>query len=228
MDLIIDSFIVAVGLIISGDRDVLTITIRTLLIAICSTSIAAIIFVPIGGFIHIQDFPGKDWLIYIINTLFSVPTVFVGLVVFMTFSKTGPLGIFDILFTPSAIIIGHVLLIWPIITGLTISALAGVHSDIRDTAVSLGANKWQTMLITLEEARSGISTALLLGFGRAISEIGLAIIVGGNIRGHTRTLTTAMSIETTTGNFELALALGMVLVCLALGINILAGKYQWR
>ena len=201
---------------------------RTLLIAICSTSIAAIIFVPIGSFIYIQDFPGKNWLIYIINTLFSVPTVFVGLLVFMTFSKNGPLGAFDMLFTPSVIVVGHVLLIWPMITGLTISALTGVHSDIHDTAVSLGANRWQSMLLTVKEARDGISTALLLGFGRAISEIGLAIIVGGNIKGHTRTLTTAMSIETTTGNFELALALGIILICLALGINILVGTFQRR
>ena len=133
-----------------------------------------------------------------------------------------------ILFSKAAIIIGHIILISPIITGLTISALKSVPAEIRDTAVSMGANRIQTILAMIREARYGISTAIILGFGRAISEIGLAIIVGGNIRYNTRTLTTAMSLETSNGNFELSMALGIILVSLSLGVNILVGLLRER
>ena len=148
--------------------------------------------------------------------------------VFLVFSNEGPLGDTRILFSKAAIIIGHIILISPIITGLTISALKSVPAEIRDTAVSMGANRIQTILAMIREARYGISTAIILGFGRAISEIGLAIIVGGNIRYNTRTLTTAMSLETSNGNFELSMALGIILVSLSLGVNILVGLLRER
>lgn len=228
MDLVIDSFLTALRLIFTGDREVFSITGRTLLISTASTSIAASIFVPVGSLIYFHNFPGKGLLVNVIQTLFSMPTVFVGLLVFITFSKEGPLGGFGILFSPTAIVIGHVILISPIIAGLTISALRTVAPEIRDTAMSLGASRLQTIYTIVREARYGVSTAVLLGFGRAISEIGLAIIVGGNIRGYTRTLTTAMSLETSIGNFELAMALGMILVFLALAVNILVSRLQHR
>ena len=164
----------------------------------------------------------------VIQTLFSMPTVFVGLLVFITFSRDGPLGGLGILFSPAAIVVGHVLLISPIMAGLTISALRGVSPEIRDTAVSLGAGRTQAIVTIVREARYGVTTAVLMGFGRALSEIGLAIMVGGNIRGYTRTLTTAMSLETSIGNFELAMALGIILVSLALTVNILVGRFQQR
>lgn len=228
LELIIDSFSTAIILILSGDKDVFTITVRTLLISSTSTLIAAMLFVPLGGLIHFCNFSGKGILINIINTLFSMPTVFVGLLVFIVFSKEGPLGSLGILFSPTAMVVGHVVLISPIIAGLTISALTAVAPEIRDTAISLGASRMQTVYTILREARYGVSTAILLGFGRAISEIGLAIIVGGNIRGYTRTLTTAMSLETSVGNFELAIALGIILVSLALTVNILVSRLQNR
>ncbi|MDA0988942.1 MAG: ABC transporter permease [Chloroflexi bacterium] len=228
MDLVIDSFVTALRLIFTGDREVFSIAGRTLLISTVSTSIAASIFVPVGSLIYFHNFPGKGLLVNIIQTLFSMPTVFVGLLVFITLSKEGPLGSLGLLFTPAAIIIGHVILISPIIAGLTISALRSVAPEIQDTAMSLGASRLQTIYTIVREARYGVSTAVLLGFGRAISEIGLAIIVGGNIRGYTRTLTTAMSIEISTGNFELAMALGIILVSLALAVNILVSRLQHR
>ena len=228
MGMVIDSFFTALELIFTGDPEVFSITGRTLLISSASTSIAASIFVPVGSLIYFHSFPGKGLLVNVIQTLFSMPTVFVGLLVFITFSKEGPLGGFGILFSPTAIIIGHVILISPIIAGLTISALRGIAPEIQDTAMSLGASRLQTIYTIIREARYGVSTAVLLGFGRAISEIGLAIIVGGNIRGHTRTLTTAMSLETSIGNFELAMALGMILVSLALAVNILVSRLQHR
>lgn len=226
MDLVVDSFLTALQLIFTGDREVFSITGRTLLISGTSTTIAAVIFVPVGSLIYFHSFPGKGALVSVIQTLFSTPTVFVGLLVFLTFSKNGPLGGHDILFSPKAIIIGHVVLISPIIAGLTIAALRGVAPEIRETATSLGASRFQTISTIIKEARYGVSTAVLVGFGRAVSEIGLAIMVGGNIRGYTRTLTTAMSLETSIGNFELALALGMILVSLALLVNILVGQLQ--
>ncbi|MDP6102307.1 MAG: ABC transporter permease [Dehalococcoidia bacterium] len=228
MDLVIDSFLTALNLIFAGDREVFSITGRTLLISSASTSIAALIFVPVGSLIYFHNFPGKGLLINIIQTLFSMPTVFVGLLVFITFSREGPLGGFGILFSPTAIVIGHVVLISPIMTGLTISALRGIPPEIQDTAMSLGASRLQTIYTIVREARYGVSTAVLLGFGRAISEIGLAIIVGGNINGYTRTLTTAMSLEASIGNFELAIALGIILVSLALAVNILVSRLQHR
>ena len=228
MDLVLDSLLTALTLIFTGDRDVFSIAGRTILIAGSSTLIATLIFIPVGSLIYFHDFPGKGALIYVIQTLYSVPTVFVGLLVFITLSKDGPLGGLGLLFTPQAIVIGHVVLISPIVTGLTVSALRGVAPEIKDTALSLGANRLQTILTIVREAKYGVSTAVLLAFGRAVSEIGLAIIVGGNIRGYTRTLTTAMSLETSIGNFELAMALGIILVFLALVVNILAGRLQQR
>ena len=228
LDLVINSLFTAIRLIYTGDQQVFSITARTLIISSTSTSIAALIFIPVGSFIHFQAFPGKGLLINMIQTLFSMPTVFVGLLVFITFSSDGPLGSLGILFSPTAIIIGHVILISPIISGLTMSALRGVPPEIQDTARSLGATRMQTIFTMISEAKYGVSTAVLLGFGRAISEIGLAIIVGGNIRGYTRTLTTSMSLETSVGNFEVAMALGIILVTLALLVNILVSKFQHR
>ena len=228
MELIVDSLLSALALIVSLDRDVLSITGRTLAIAATSTVIASLIFVPAGSLIHFHSFRGKSMLVNVIQTLFSMPTVFVGLLVFITLSRDGPLGGLGLLFSPAAIVVGHVLLISPIMAGLTISSLRGVSPEIRDTAVSLGAGRTQAIVTIVREARYGVSTAVLMGFGRALSEIGLAIMVGGNIRGYTRTLTTAMSLETSIGNFELAMALGIILVSLALTVNILVGRFQHR
>ena len=228
MDLLLDSLSTALRLIITGDRDVLNITATTLFISIISITTSSLIFIPLGSYIYFHEFPGKGALITLIQTLYSLPTVFVGLMVFLVFSNEGPLGETRILFSKAAIVIGHVILISPIITGLTISALKSVPAELRDTAISMGASRIQTILAMVKEARYGISTAVILGFGRAISEIGLAIIVGGNIRYNTRTLTTAMSLETSNGNFELSMALGIILVSLSLGVNILVGLLRER
>ena len=228
MDLVIDSFLTALKLIFTGDREVFSITARTLLISSTSTLIAALTFVPLGSLIYFHSFPGKGLLINIIQTLYSMPTVFVGLLVFITFSRAGPLGSLGVLFSPTAIIIGYVVLISPIMAGVTISALRGIAPEIQETAISLGASRTQAIYAVVREARDGVSTAVLLGFGRAISEIGVAIMVGGNIRGYTRTLTTAMALETSMGNFELAMALGIILVSLALAVNILVSQLQHR
>ena len=206
----------------------LEITATTLAISGTSTFLAALIFVPLACLIHFHDFRGKRLLVNIIQTFYSLPTVFVGLLAFMAFSKEGPLGIFGILFTPQVMVIGQVFLIAPIITGLTISALSGVAPEIKDTAVSLGASRFQTIRTVLMEARYATLTAVLVGFGRAISEVGLAIMVGGNIEGYTRVLSTAIALETTQGNIGLPLALGMILISLALVVSVLVNRLQQR
>ena len=167
-------------------------------------------------------------LINIIQTLFSLPTVVVGLFVFVLFSRAGPIGGLNIMFTPTLMVIGQAVLVTPILLGLIISALSGVDKAIIDTAVSLGASGPQLALAVLKEARYAVMAAIILGFGRAISEVGLAIMVGGNIRGFTRVLTTAISLETSKGEIELSIALGIILISIALIVNLVLNRLQQR
>jgi len=208
--------------------EILEITGTTLAISCSSTAIAALIFVPLGCLIYFNSFKGKMLLINIIQTFYSLPTVFVGLLVFMAFSKEGPLGFFGILFTPQVMVVGQVVLLAPIITGLTLSALKGVGPEIRDTAVSLGASRFQAVRIVLLEARHSTLNAVLVGFGRAISEVGLAVMVGGNIAGYTRTLATAIALETTEGAIGRPIVLGLILIAVALIVTYSVNRIQKR
>lgn len=223
-----EGLITAVKLIISLDPEVMEIAGRSLAISATSSTIAALICLPLGAVIHSNKFPGKRTLINIVQTLFSLPTVAVGLFVFVLFSRAGPIGGLDIMFTPAAMVIGQVILISPIMLGLTISALSGIDKTIADTAISLGASGFQTAVITLREARFAVLAGLIMGFGRAISEVGLSLMVGGNIAGFTRTITTAISLETSKGDLELALALGIILIVIALVINLVLNRVQQR
>jgi tungstate transport system permease protein len=225
MHAIVDAFVLALKLIFTGDAEVYSITARTLAISGSSTVIGALLFVPLGCLIYFNNFWGKRALISIIQTCYSVPTVFVGLLVYLVFSRAGPLGVFGILFTPQVMVIGQVVLISAIVTGLTISGLSGVSPAIRETATSLGASRLQSVWVVVKEARFAVLTAVLVGFGRAISEVGLALMVGGNIRGYTRVLTTAISLETGKGEIALSLALGFILVTLALIVTVLSNRF---
>jgi tungstate transport system permease protein len=218
----------AIELIISLDPEVFEVAGRSLLISTTSCSLATLISLPLGSLIHFNHFPGKKFLISLIQTLFSIPTVAIGLFVFLLLSRSGPLGGLSLLFTPTAIVIGEVVLVTPVILGLTISALKGVDKTVSETAISLGASGFQAATLTLREAKYAVLTAIIMGFGRAISEVGIAIMVGGNIRGFTRTLTTAISLETQKGDIELSIALGFILISLALVINILLLRLQQR
>ncbi|MFC2060682.1 ABC transporter permease [Chloroflexota bacterium] len=218
----------ALELIITLDGEVIQIAGRSLTFAAISCSMATLIFLPLGSIIHFNRFYGKRVLINIIQTLYSVPTVAIGLFVFVFISNAGPFGNLALLFTPAAIVLGQVLLVSPVITGLTISALSGVDKAVIETAISLGANRFQATVLVVREARFAILAALIMGFGRAISEVGLSLMVGGNIRGFTRTITTAISLETSKGDLELSIALGIILICLALVINIVLNRVQHR
>lgn len=218
----------AVELLVTFDAEVMEVSGRSLAIAATSCSITALICLPLGSLIHFSRFRGKRLLVSIIQTLYSIPTVAVGLFVFVLFSSSGPLGGLDLMFTPAVMVIGQVFLVTPVMLGLIIAALNGVDKAISETAVSLGASKFQAAVITLKHARYAVLTAVIMGFGRAIAEVGLALMVGGNIKGFTRTLTTAISLETSKGDIELALALGMVLILVALVINLTLNRLQQR
>lgn len=218
----------AIGLLVSLDPEVLEITGRSLAISSAACVIATFISLPLGSIIHFNRFPGKRGLISLIQTLFSLPTVVVGLLVFVLFSRAGPLGGLDLVFTPALMVIGQVVLVTPLMLGLIISALSGVDKAIPETAVSLGASRFQTGIITLREARFAVLGAVIMGFGRAISEVGLALMVGGNISGFTRVLTTAVALETSKGDIELSIALGIILLFIALVINVALNRLQQR
>ena len=221
-------FLKAIQLIVTLDPEVLEITGRTLLISISSCITATLICLPLGSLIHFNNFRGKRTLINLIQTFYSVPTVAVGLLVFLLFSRSGPLGFFELLFTPSVMAIGQVILIAPIILGLVIAALSGVDKVAYETALAMGASRFQATTIVIREARYAIYSAEIMGFGRAISEVGLALMVGGNIRGYTRVITTAISLETSKGDIVLSIALGIILIFLALIINFALNRLQQR
>lgn len=228
MSEIIEAFIQAIELIITLDPEVMGIAKRSILISSLSTFFAALICIAIGGLIHFHDFAGKRSLIGIIQTLFSLPTVIVGLFVFLMLSRAGPLGIFGLLFTPYGMVLGQMVLISPIILGFTISSLSGVGMEIKDTALSLGATKFQTIVTIIKEARFAVISTIVLGFGRAISEVGVALMIGGNIREFTRVFTTAIAMETAKGEVVIAISLGIILMLLALMVNLVMNIIQYR
>lgn len=228
MDEISAGFIRAIQLIVTLDPQVVEITVRSLSISLTSILIASLIDIPIGGIIQFHDFRGKRALINLIQTFYSLPTVTVGLLVFLLLSRAGPLGSLGLLFSPGGMIIGQTILITPIMIGLTISALGGVSVQIRETAVSLGATDLQVIFTIMKEAKAAVIAAILLGFGRALSEVGVAMMIGGNIRGYTRVLTTAISLETSMGDLELSMALGIILISISLAVNLLLNRIQGR
>jgi tungstate transport system permease protein len=218
----------ALELIASRDPQVMEITNRSFFISLSSAFLAGVICIPLGGLIEFRQFWGKRALINVVQTLYSLPTVTVGLLVFLLISRSGPLGGLNLLFSPAGMILGQAILVSPIMIGLTITALAGIGPQIRDTARSLGATEVQIIVTVIKEARVAVMAAVLLGFGRALSEVGVAMMIGGNIRGYTRVLTTAIALETSMGNLELSMALGIILISISLAINLLLNRFQGR
>lgn len=208
---------------------------RSLWFAAASCAIATLICLPVGSLIHFSRFRGKGFVVAVVQSLYCLPTVLVGLIVFSFLSRAGPLGELGWLFSPAAIICGQVILISPIMLGLVISALSGVDTAVTETATSLGANRVQAGIVAVREAKFAIITAVVMGFSRAISEVGVSLMVGGNILLYTRNLTTSISLATQKGELEKAWAMGILLLLIALVINIALfwlqrrGKLmQWR
>ena len=218
---IASGFSQAINLIVTLNPDVLQIAALSLYVSLTATILAACISIPVGGFIHFHDFRGKRIVIVLIQTLYSVPTVVVGLLIYLLISRAGPLGFFGLLWTPEGMILGQVVLIIPITTGLVISALSSIDRNISDTLISLGATGFQNVMQVIREARFAILSAMILAFGRAISEVGVAMMIGGNIEGQTRVLTTAIALQTGLGDFGFSIALGIILLAIALVVVII-------
>jgi tungstate transport system permease protein len=228
LDEISAGFIRAIQLIVTLNPEVVEITARSLSISLASVFTASLIGIPLGGLIEFHSFRGKRALVNIIQTLYSLPTVTVGLLVFLLLSRSGPLGHLGLLFTPAGMIFGQTILISPILIGLTISAFRGVSMQIKDTAVSLGATNLQVIFTVIKDARAAVVAAILLAFGRALSEVGVAMMIGGNIRWYTRVLTTAIALETSRGDLVLSMALGIILISISLMVNLLLNRVQGR
>jgi tungstate transport system permease protein len=193
-----------------------------------STLIASIIGIPLGLSIALNEFSGKRLLITILNTLLALPTVVIGLFVYSFITRKGIFGPLDLLYTQRAIIIGQVILIIPIVTTFTISAVSRIDERYRKTALTLGADAIRTSYIIIREARFGIVASIIVAFGRVIAEVGISMMLGGNVKGYTRTMTTAMAMEYDKGEFVLGVALGIVLLLMSFLVNIFFNYFQGR
>ena len=193
-----------------------------------ATLIAVLIGIPLGAFIGLKRFRGRTFAVALVHTGFALPPVVIGLFVFMLLSRNGPAGDWNLLFTPSAMIIAQALLATPYVIGISLAAVQAVPSDVRLQARALGASPFRAVLTHMREARIGLIAAVIAGFGAVISEVGAVMMVGGNIAGETRVMTTAIVLETRRGNFRTAMALGLVLLAIAFAVNVTLTLAQQR
>ena len=219
MDVLVEGVRQAVALLLGGDREILGVLWLSLQVSSAATLIALLVGIPAGAVLALSRFPGRTLVVSAVNTGMGLPPVVVGLFVTILLWRSGPLGGWEILYTPAAIILAQALIASPIVTGITLAAVQNVPAKFRLQLIALGASRPQMVWVTLREARLPMLAAVMAGFGGVISEIGASLMVGGNIKGHTRTLTTAMVLETGKGNFEIAIALSILLLLLVFGIN---------
>jgi tungstate transport system permease protein len=218
----------AFGLLLHGDAELWRIIFTSLLCSLVALLLIAPPAIALGFLIAKITFPGRRALVVLVQALLSFPTVVIGLVIYMLLSRQGPLGFLKLLFTPEAMIIGYMVIAFPVLVVFTLSAVQGADPRIYETARSLGAGRWRAALTTLLEVRFGIMAAVFNGFGRVVSEVGCSIMVGGNIAGLTRNIPTAIALETSKGEFAQGIALGFVLIVVAIGINVALAWLQGR
>ncbi len=214
-----EAFGLALALIGSRDPDLWAAVALSLEVSLSASLIAFVIGAPLGGYLAVRRFPGRSAVLVLANAFLGLPPVVVGLAVYVLLSQSGPFGALRLLFTPAAMIIAQTLLTLPIVIALTHRATAGFWERYGDSLTIDGASRLHSVSILLAMARAGLVTAYLAAFGRAIAEVGAIMMVGGNIRGYTRTMTTAIALETSKGNLALALALGLILISLALVVS---------
>ena len=219
MDVLVEGVRQAIGLLLGGDREILAVLWLSLQVSTTATLIALLLGIPAGAALALTRFPGRTLVVSAVNTGMGLPPVVVGLFVTIMLWRSGPFGSWEILYTPAAIIVAQALIASPLVTGITLAAVQNVPAKFRLQLIALGASRPQMVWVTLREARLPMLAAVMAGFGGVISEIGASLMVGGNIKGHTRTLTTAMVLETGKGNFEIAIALSILLMALVFGIN---------
>jgi tungstate transport system permease protein len=218
----------AIDLIVRGDAALFAIVRLSLIVTLSATVLAGVIGLPLGAVVALTRFPGRSVLSVVLNGLMGLPPVVVGLVLYLLLSRSGPLGFLGILFTPQAMVIAQAALITPIIAALTRQVIEDLWAEYRDELTALGVGPLQRVTTLLYDARFSLVTILLAGFGRAAAEVGAVMIVGGNIDGMTRVMTTTIALETSKGNLALAIGLGTVLVAVIMTINALAwGIRQW-
>ena len=220
------SFRVALGLIGGADPELAGIVLLSLELALAAAVAGAVIGLPLGALIAVGHFPGRRALIVVLNALLGLPSVVVGLVAYLLLSRAGPLGSFGILFTPAAIVVAQTVLVVPIVAALARQTTEDAWNEYREQLTSLGVSRLRAVPTVLWDTRFSLLTVVMAGFGRAASEVGAVMIVGGNIDGVTRVMTTAIALETSKGDLPLALALGIVLIATVLAIN--AGAYAIR
>ncbi|MCR4429018.1 MAG: ABC transporter permease [Caldiserica bacterium] len=228
MDTIWEGLKEAINLIITFNSDLREILLLSLGVSGMAISIAVVLGIPTGVFLGLRRFPGRNFFITLVNTGMGLPPVVVGLVVFLLLARSGPLGNLNLLYTPSAMIIAQVIIALPVVMGVTMAGVQNIDEKLRLQILALGASRWQYFCKILKEGRLVVLSSLAAGFGSIISEVGAVIMVGGNIKGQTRVLTTAIVLETRQGNFSLAIALGIILLLIALILNFLFTFLQQR
>ncbi len=225
MGYIFDGISEAFRLILSSDSEFWSIVFLSIKLSVLSTLLASLLGVPAAFFLVLKKFRGRELLITVSNSLMSVPTVVVGLMVYSILSRRGPLGGLGLLFTQTAVVIGQTFLILPVIISLTVSTIKSLDRSVRETASSLGADRFQKILIFVSEARFGVAACVITAFSRVFAEVGVSMMLGGNIRNYTRTITTAIALETSKGEFGLSIALGLVLLAVAFAINFAFARF---
>ncbi len=228
MDLVLEGFRKALELVLTLDREVLGITLLSLEVSASATAVSVLVGVAAGTAIALGAFPGKRLLVSVVNTGMGLPPVVVGLFVSMLLWRSGPLGALGLLYTPAAIVVAQAVIATPIVTGITIAAIQGLPPALRLQILALGATRRQLVWMLVREARIPLLAGVMAGFGGVISEVGASIMVGGNIKGQTRVLTTATVMETSKGNFDVAIALSLILLALTLAVNAALTLVQQR
>ncbi len=228
MDLIIEGIKKAFWLLITLDPEVMGITLLSIKISGTATLISLLVGVSFGTWIALSQFPGKRFVVSLINTGMGLPPVVVGLFVTILLWRNGPLGFLGILYTPTAIILAQAVIATPIVMGITVAAIQHLPQQLRLQILALGATRLQMVWMLVKEARLPLLAGVMAGFGGVISEVGASMMVGGNIKGYSRVLTTATVMETSRGNFDLAIALGLILLLLAYVINLILTTLQQR
>ena len=212
----------ALLLVLTGDPALMAIVRLALIVSLSAVFLAALIGVPLGALIALGDFRGRDGVIVLLNAMMGLPPVVVGLAVYLALSRSGPLGSWGLLFTPEAMIVAQTMLVTPIVAALSRQTIEDLWVDYRDELTAMNVGPLRRVVTLIWDARFSLVTALLAGFGRAAAEVGAVIIVGGNIEGYTRTMTTAIALETSKGNLPLAMGLGLVLIAIVVVVNALA------
>jgi tungstate transport system permease protein len=228
MDTIIHGIVQAFWLLVHGDRQVLQIAGLSLLVSGAATFFSLVVGIPLGSVLGLVRFPGRRFLISIINTGMGLPPVVVGLVVSIFLFRYGPLGILHLLYSPTAMVIAQFIIAFPIVAGFTMAAMQQLDPKLRLQITSLGATRLQMVWLLLREARLPMLAAIMAGFGAVISEIGASMMVGGNIQGQTRVLTTAIVAEVSKGEYPYAIALSVILIALAFLVNFILTLVQQR